>query len=60
MSCPSKACDWTTGSHSNSNQLTDKCIWDVVCFIIFMATDDFTERFVYTTWVGTALKMKLS
>ena len=27
MSCSSKACDWTTGrkgSHSNSNQLTDK------------------------------------
>ena len=27
MSCPQTACDWTTerkGSHSNSNQLTDK------------------------------------
>ena len=42
------ACDWTTGrkrSHSNSNQLTDK--WIMGCCIIFMATDDVTERVIY-------------
>ena len=48
VSCSSTACDWTTWrkrSHSNSNQLTDK--WIMGCCIIFMATDDVTERVIY-------------
>ena len=48
VSCPQTACDWTTRrkrSHGNSNQLTAK--WGVGCCIVFMATDDVTERVVY-------------
>ena len=53
VSCPRMACNWTTGrkiSHSNSIQLTAK--WGVGCYIVFMATDDVTERVVYISDVG--------
>ena len=49
VSCPSKACDWTIGSHSNSNQLINKCVWGVACCIVFMATNGVTEHVVYAS-----------
>ena len=52
MSCPSKACDLAMGTHSSSSQLTEKCIWGVVCCVIFMATNDATERVVYISDTG--------
>ena len=47
------ACDWTMGrkrSHGNSNQIIDKS--GVGYCIIFMATDDVTERVMYIINAG--------
>ena len=52
VSCLSKATDWSMALHSNSNQLTDKCIWGVGCCILFTATDDVTEHVDYISDAG--------